>query len=129
MDPIIRDPIKRHLLYNFILLEKKFVKQILNFSEFFSQPTLSTTAGTATTTTQGTHVTKTPTTSPTTTKAKNATTPTKIQAVHKGWQCPNCTLVNDDTRPGCAACATERPQAEGAAAKEVAKDEPEVKLG
>lgn len=34
---------------------------------------------------------------------------------HKGWECPNCTLVNEDTRPGCAACAAERPP-EGATA-------------
>ena len=81
--------------------------------------TIAGTSATTATTTKATHAT-------TTTTTKLATT-TKIQAVHQGWKCPNCTLVNDDTRPGCAACATERPQAEGAAAKEVAKDE--VKLG
>jgi len=26
-----------------------------------------------------------------------------------GWKCPLCTLVNSPTRPGCAACTTERP--------------------
>nr|CAD7404350.1 unnamed protein product [Timema poppensis] len=26
-----------------------------------------------------------------------------------GWKCPVCTLVNSPTRPGCAACTTERP--------------------
>jgi hypothetical protein len=26
-----------------------------------------------------------------------------------GWKCPACTLVNPPTRPGCAACTTERP--------------------
>nr|XP_045592793.1 uncharacterized protein LOC123754430 isoform X2 [Procambarus clarkii] len=31
--------------------------------------------------------------------------PTKIH----GWVCPRCTLVNMWTRPGCEACATERP--------------------
>ncbi len=90
--------------------------------------TTATAAVTAVTTkTQtATTTTKTSATAPTTIKLNNPTTTTKIQAVDQGWQCPNCTLVNDDTRPGCAACAAERPQAEGAAAKEVAKDEPEV---
>ncbi len=27
-----------------------------------------------------------------------------------GWICPTCTLKNDNTRPGCAACTTERPK-------------------
>ncbi|KAG7171630.1 RanBP-type and C3HC4-type zinc finger-containing protein 1-like [Homarus americanus] len=31
--------------------------------------------------------------------------PTKVH----GWVCPRCTLVNVWTRPGCEACATERP--------------------
>ena len=26
-----------------------------------------------------------------------------------GWICPTCTLLNDPTRPGCAACTSERP--------------------
>ncbi len=105
----------------------------------FSQATHLTTATAAAVTTAATTKTQTattiagtsPATTTTTSKASHAKTTTKlaatikIQAVHQGWQCPNCTLVNDDTRPGCAACATERPQAEGAAAK----DEPEVRLG
>lgn len=29
--------------------------------------------------------------------------------IFAGWKCPLCTLVNSPTRPGCAACTTERP--------------------
>ncbi|XP_076053309.1 uncharacterized protein LOC143032427 isoform X2 [Oratosquilla oratoria] len=32
------------------------------------------------------------------------------KSVTNGWVCPSCTLVNPWTRPGCEACATERPQ-------------------
>ncbi len=39
-----------------------------------------------------------------------------------GWQCPNCTLWNDETRPGCAACAADKPDVDGAAAAAVTAD-------
>ena len=32
------------------------------------------------------------------------------------WQCPNCTLWNDEARSGCAACAADKPLVDGAAA-------------
>ncbi len=41
-----------------------------------------------------------------------------------GWQCPNCTLWNDETRPGCAACAADKPDVDGAAAAAVTADKP-----
>ncbi|KAG8233384.1 hypothetical protein J437_LFUL013164, partial [Ladona fulva] len=33
----------------------------------------------------------------------------KTGTLQLGWKCPLCTLVNPPTRPGCAACASERP--------------------
>ncbi|KDR15364.1 RanBP-type and C3HC4-type zinc finger-containing protein 1 [Zootermopsis nevadensis] len=33
----------------------------------------------------------------------------KSGTLRLGWKCPVCTLVNSPTRPGCAACTTERP--------------------
>ncbi|GLH09616.1 RanBP-type and C3HC4-type zinc finger-containing protein 1 [Gryllus bimaculatus] len=32
-----------------------------------------------------------------------------IGTMKLGWKCPVCTLMNSPTRPGCAACTTERP--------------------
>lgn len=32
-----------------------------------------------------------------------------VVVICAGWKCPVCTLVNSPTRPGCAACTTERP--------------------
>ncbi|XP_047116877.1 uncharacterized protein LOC124797853 isoform X1 [Schistocerca piceifrons] len=33
----------------------------------------------------------------------------KTDTMNLGWKCPVCTLINSPTRPGCAACTTERP--------------------
>ncbi len=67
----------------------------------FSQATHVTTAtAAAANTTAKTTIPGTSATTTTTTKATHATTTTKLQAVYQGWQCPNCTLVNDDARPG-----------------------------
>jgi len=33
--------------------------------------------------------------------------PLKLQ---EGWTCPQCTFVNEPTRPGCEACCADRPR-------------------
>ena len=55
-----------------------------------------------------------------------------------GWQCPNCTLWNEETRPGCAACASDKPVVDGATAapvtaaaapdKQAAKEQPAAQV-
>ncbi|PNF42743.1 hypothetical protein B7P43_G13613 [Cryptotermes secundus] len=48
--------------------------------------------------------------SPKGTPIRRATiTDQKAGTLQLGWKCPLCTLVNSPTRPGCAACTTERP--------------------
>ena len=29
--------------------------------------------------------------------------------LQEGWSCPQCTFVNEPTRPGCEACCADRP--------------------
>uniref|UniRef100_T1JMG8 RanBP-type and C3HC4-type zinc finger-containing protein 1 n=1 Tax=Strigamia maritima TaxID=126957 RepID=T1JMG8_STRMM len=36
--------------------------------------------------------------------------PKKEEPPPVGWNCPQCTLLNDPTRPGCKACTTARPE-------------------
>ena len=56
------------------------------------------------------------------TAAQTVTTTTAN--IVQGWECPGCTFMNEPTRPGCAVCATDRPETDGAAANqpEVVKD-------
>ena len=45
-----------------------------------------------------------------------------VQAIFKGfssmtfmqdcWQCPQCTFINEQTRPGCEQCSEEKPEQE-----------------
>lgn len=45
----------------------------------------------------------------TTTNVGDSLPTTSSPSSSSGWVCPTCTLVNKWTRPGCEACATERP--------------------
>ena len=62
----------------------------------------------------------------TTTAGATAAQPvtTTIANIVQGWECPGCTFMNEPTRPGCAVCATDRPETDGAAANqpELVKD-------
>ena len=50
------------------------------------------------------------------------TTKTTTAAIVNGWECPSCTLMNEPTRPGCAACATDRPTIPDGATAKIAED-------
>lgn len=62
-----------------------------------------------------------PAKSPTTAREESPGDAKTLMAKVHGWMCPTCTLVNRWERPGCEACATERPGSEplgkGAAAE------------
>lgn len=64
-----------------------------------------------------------PAKSPTTAREESPGDAKTLMAKVHGWMCPTCTLVNRWERPGCEACATERPGSEplgkGAAAEKV----------
>ena len=47
---------------------------------------------------------------------------TTTAAIVNGWECPSCTLMNEPTRPGCAACATDRPTTPDGATANIAED-------
>ncbi len=61
---------------------------------------------------------------PVTTTAAVAQPVTTTAHIVQGWECPGCTFMNEPTRPGCAVCATDRPETDGATANEpeVAKE-------